>query len=32
VLAAVSAKPLNWTVALAAVMIVTAAWLGTRVR
>jgi len=32
VLAAVSAKPLNWTVALAAVMIVTAAWLGTRAR
>ena len=32
VLAGVSAKPLNWTVALAAVMIVTAAWLGTRVR
>ena len=32
VLAGVSAKPLNWTVALSAVMIVTAAWLGTRAR
>ena len=31
-LAGVSGKPLTWNVAVAAVMIVTAAWLGTRAR
>jgi drug/metabolite transporter (DMT)-like permease len=32
VLTAVSGKPLTWNVAMAAVMIVTAAWVGTRAR